>query len=83
MVSDYLKIITDKDAQNFRLGYDLFRILVLPGLSGKIRNLIFVPDDILHFLPFEALITDKNTQNWLINNYRIAYAPSISSLSSR
>jgi len=55
-------------------------ILVLPGLSGKIRNLIFVPDDILHFLPFEALITDKNTQNWLINNYKIAYAPSISSL---
>ena len=79
-VSDYLKVISDKDNKNFKLGYELFSALVLPGLDKNIKNIIFVPDDILHFLPFEALITHKEKRDWLIKDYKIAYAPSISSL---
>jgi CHAT domain-containing protein/Tfp pilus assembly protein PilF len=79
-VKDYLRIITDKDNQNFTLGHELFNHLVLPGLEKNIKNIIFVPDDILHFLPFEALITNNGSKNWLIKDYQIAYAPSISSL---
>ena len=79
-VTEYLKIITDKDNQNFQLGNELFNQLVLPGLSENIKNIIFVPDDILHFLPFETLITNKEGNNWLIKDYKIAYVPSISSL---
>ncbi len=79
-VRDYLKIISDKDNQNFSLGHELFNHLVLPGLEKNIKNIIFVPDDVLHFLPFEALITDNESRNWLIKDYQIAYAPSISSL---
>jgi len=80
-VTDYLKVINDKENQNFESGHELFKILVLPGLDKKIKTIIFITDDILHFLPFETLITHKEKRNWLINNYKIAYAPSISSLS--
>ena len=79
-VTDYLKVINDKENQNFESGHELFKILVLPGLDKKIKTIIFIPDDILHFLPFETLITHKEKRNWLINNYKIAYAPSITSL---
>jgi len=79
-VKDYLRIISDKDNQNFALGHELFNHLVFPGLEKNIKNIIFVPDDVLHFLPFEALITDNERKNWLIKDYQIAYAPSISSL---
>jgi len=79
-VSDYLKVISDKENKNFQLGHELFSKLVLPGLDKSIKNIIFIPDDILHFLPFETLITHKEKIDWLIKDYKIAYAPSISSL---
>ena len=79
-VSDYLKVISDKENKNFKLGYELFKTLVLPGLDKHIKSIIFIPDDILHFLPFGTLITHKEKRDWLIKDYKIAYAPSISSL---
>ncbi|MGB3862989.1 MAG: CHAT domain-containing protein [Candidatus Aminicenantaceae bacterium] len=80
MVSNYLKIITDKSNQDFDLGYTLFSQLVMPGINANIKNIIFVPGDILNFLPFETLITQKEMNRWLIEDYTITYAPSISSL---
>jgi len=80
LVAEYLKTITDKDNHNFQLGNELFNQLVFPGLSENIKNIIFIPDDILHFLPFETLTTSKEGNDWLIKDYKIAYAPSISSL---
>jgi len=79
LVKDYLRIITDKDNKNFQLGYTLFRKLVQPGLEEGISDLIFITEDILHFLPFEALITSEEKNDWLIEDYKIAYVPSISS----
>jgi len=79
-VTEYLKIISDNNEHNFKLGNELFNQLVLPGLSKNIKNIIFVPDDLLHFLPFETLITNTEGNNWLIKDYKIAYAPSISCL---
>ena len=79
-VREYLKAITDKDNHDFRLGYELFSTLVLPGLDERVEKLVFIPDDILHYLPFEALISQKDKKRWLIEDYKIAYAPSISSL---
>jgi CHAT domain-containing protein/tetratricopeptide (TPR) repeat protein len=79
LVSSHLQDITDKDTRNFDRANELFQILVHPGLGKKIKNIIFVPDDILHFLPFETLITKKNQDHWLIEDYKISYAPSISS----
>lgn len=79
-VKKHLNNITDKTNINFQSGHSLFYDLVFPGLSDHIKNLIFIPDDILHYLPFETLLTDIEQNTWLIENYNIAYAPSISSL---
>jgi CHAT domain-containing protein len=79
-VTEYLKAITDKENHDFRLGYELFTMLVLPGLDEKIEKLVFIPDDILHYLPFETLISQKDKRRWLVEDYKIAYTPSISSL---
>jgi CHAT domain-containing protein len=79
-VNEYLMTITDRENKDFHLGYELFCTLVLPGLENNIHKLIFIPDDILHYLPFETLISQKNENRWLIKDYRVSYAPSISSL---
>ncbi|NOR21854.1 MAG: CHAT domain-containing protein [Candidatus Aminicenantes bacterium] len=79
-VAEYLKVINDKENHDFRLGYELFTMLVLPGLDEKIEKLVFIPDDILHYLPFETLLSQNDKRRWLIEDYKIAYTPSISSL---
>jgi CHAT domain-containing protein len=78
-VTDYLKVITDKENHDFHLGYKLYQELILPGLEKDIKKIFIVPDDILYFLPFEALPTQKNYRSWLITNYKLAYVPSLSS----
>lgn len=79
-VSDYLKVITDKDARGFAMGQELYDMLVAPGLDTIPDHLIVVPDDVLFLLPFEALATDASGPHWLIERARISYAPSLSSL---
>ena len=79
-VREYLQAITDKENHDFHLGYELFQTLILPGLEKKIEKLVFIPDGILHYLPFETLKRQRNGRKWLIEDYKIAYAPSISSL---
>jgi CHAT domain-containing protein len=80
MVTEYLKIITDKGNENFELGHTLYSQLIKPGIHKNVKNIIFIPGDILNFLPFETLITHEENKQWLIENYTITYAPSISSL---
>jgi len=79
-VAEYLRAITDKENHDFRLGYELFNLLVLPGLDEKIETLVIIPGGILHYLPFETLISQKDKQRWLVEDYKIAYTPSITSL---
>ncbi len=80
LVQEYLKAITDVTNQDFRLGHELFEALIKPGLDSKIRNLIIVPDDVLYFLPFETLLSRDDGRGWMIRDYTISYAPSLSSL---
>ncbi|WDF60020.1 CHAT domain-containing protein [Flavobacterium sp. KACC 22758] len=62
-------------------GKDVYDLLKLPN-NSVYKNLIIVPDGILNFLPFEALITqESNTTNfakmhYLLNDFRIAYTTS-------
>jgi CHAT domain-containing protein/Tfp pilus assembly protein PilF len=79
-VSAHIKVITDKENADFHLGQELYAELVRPGLDRQTKRLVFVPDDILHFLPFETLLQSGNQGRWLIQDYAIAYAPSLSSL---
>nr|WP_315194901.1 CHAT domain-containing protein [uncultured Flavobacterium sp.] len=60
-----------------------YKNLLLPSRSNY-KNLIIIPDGILNFLPFEALITkESNTTNfekmhYLLNDFNIAYNNSAS-----
>lgn len=66
----------------------LYQRLVKP-IENKIaakQKLIIIPDDILHYVPFEALITEQNTNiensvnftqlDYLIKQFEISYQPS-------
>ncbi|WP_281309539.1 CHAT domain-containing protein [Flavobacterium flavigenum] len=75
--NDANAIINDISGYN-RSGNNVYNLLQLPG-NSVYQNLIIVPDGILNFLPFEALITRKsNTTNfakmhYLLNDFKIAY----------
>ena len=75
--NDANAIINDISGYN-RFGNKVYNLLQLPN-NSVYQNLIIVPDGILNFLPFEALITLKsNTTNfskmhYLLNDFKIAY----------
>ncbi|MBA0883026.1 CHAT domain-containing protein [Flavobacterium undicola] len=70
-------IINDVNGYN-HYGNSLYKMLKLPTKTTY-QNLIIIPDGILNFLPFEALITqESNTTNfaqmhYLLNDYNIGY----------
>jgi len=80
MVTDYIKTLSDKENHVFHQGHILYKTLVSPGLSKGIKNIVFFPDNILLYLPFETLITHNSQTNWLVNDFDIAYSSSVSSL---
>ena len=75
--SDANKITDDISGYN-HYGNSLYKMLKLPT-NITYQNLIIIPDGILNFLPFEALITrESSTTNfaqmhYLLNDFRIAY----------
>ena len=75
--SDANKIIDNISDYN-HYGYSLYRMLKLPQNSSY-KNLIIVPDGILNFLPFEALITkESKTTNfaqmhYMLNDFNLGY----------
>ena len=79
-VTEYIKAISDRESRDFHLGPELFRELIEPGLDKDIKRLVFFPDDILYFLPFEALPTEPNGSPWLVERFSVSYAPSLSSM---
>ena len=79
-VINHRKAISDTDNSDFSSGQELYEILLKPGLIEGIKNLIIIPDDILNLLPFETLLTTRQSNDWLIRHYTIYYAPSLSSL---
>jgi CHAT domain-containing protein len=80
--SDATKIIDNINGYN-HLGNSVYKMLKLPTKSNY-QNLIIIPDGILYFLPFEALITQESTttnfaqMHYLLNDFKIAYNNSAS-----
>lgn len=80
--SDANKIIDNISGYNHR-GNSVYKMLKLPT-NSTYKNLIIVPDGILNFLPFEALITKESSttnfsqMNYLLNAFKIAYNNSAS-----
>lgn len=60
----------------------LYDYLKIP-IQNKVKNLIIIPDGILNFVPFEALITKKNVNtnfekmSFLIDDFQISYQNSV------
>lgn len=79
-VINHRRDISDTDNNDFRAGQELYELLLKPGLTDGIKNLIIIPDDILNLLPFETLLTTDQNGDWLIKKYTVYYAPSLSSL---
>jgi CHAT domain-containing protein len=84
-ISHFIKAnsITDNIDLFKKTAFSAFQILQLPTQSSY-QNLIIVPDGILNFLPFEALITKQTTttnfakMHYLLNDFKIAYNNSAS-----
>ncbi len=70
--------------------YELYTVLFLPveqEMAGC-KKIHIIPDGILNYLPFESLLTDRNSYNqnfsrlnYLINKYEVSYYFSASTLS--
>ena len=66
-----------------KCGKDIYRMLKLPQ-NNIYKNLIIIPDGILNFLPFEALITQESSttnfakMHYLLNDFKIGYNTSAS-----
>lgn len=75
--------IADNPQNYNRIGESIYRILKIPSYK-KHKNLIVIPDGVLSFLPFEALITkESKTTNfakmhYLLNDFNVAYNNSAS-----
>ncbi len=75
-----------------RVSRELYALLIEPAesLIDDRKRLIVVPDGPLHYLPFEALLSDDSATSspaalrnaYLISRWSVSYAPSVSVLSS-
>ncbi|MBM3297095.1 MAG: CHAT domain-containing protein, partial [Candidatus Aminicenantes bacterium] len=79
-ISAYLGEITDRSRPASTLGREIETMLVAPGRQPGIRNILFVADDILNYLPFEVLPLSDAPGDRLIARYGVSYAPSVTSL---
>lgn len=86
----FLKVLSNYPNGKFKgilAAKRIYNELIFPAekkISAFINNLIIIPDGILYYLPFEALIKNMKDQihvdRYLIEDYRISYSPSSSIL---
>jgi len=83
-VNDYCGAIKKAETEKYLVSSkELYRELMQPveaGISGK-EKLIIIPDDILYYMPFEALVkntavqdkTDFSKLNYLVKEHSVVY----------
>lgn len=83
-IRGYLKLLSDPPISKFhgvlaaqRIYSQLLQV-ALDNLSPAVKYLIIVPDGLLHYLPFEALVFPNG--KYIGEEYAISYCPSTSSL---
>jgi len=74
--------LNNKDISNIhKEGTILYEKLLKNALNEiKSKELIIISDDILNYIPFEALSTSENPGDYLIKEYQISYANSATML---
>ena len=83
----YLSAQPSGTIDNKLVGKRIFREILFPlkfQKYAKLEKLIIIPDGALYYLPFETLAIERPGKNdqFLIERYRISYAPSASALLS-
>lgn len=75
------EFITNDISNYTKMANSVYKILLLP--KNKInKNLVIIPDGILNFLPFEALITSQSAttnfakMNYLLKDFSVGYSNS-------
>ena len=89
-IKGFIKELSDPPKgmyRGFLASKRLYEELLMPieeFLPESIESLIIIPDGFLYFLPFEALLLCSDIQasnnHYLVEKYKISYAPSCSSL---
>jgi len=89
-IKAFLKVLSNPPKEEFNgllAAKRIYNELIFPAerkIKDVISNLIIIPDGILHYLPFETLVSSINghpiREGYLIKDYRISYAPSSSIL---
>jgi CHAT domain-containing protein len=88
-IKAYLKILSMPLEEKFSgalTAKRLFKELLFPieKISDSIENLLIIPDGTLYYLPFETLVLEPHNHSsgndYLINRYKVSYAPSSSAL---
>jgi len=66
-----------EDASIFEDSYTIYQAILEPALQKtKATNLLIIPDDLLHYIPFDALVTSRKTPTYLLKTHSIGYASS-------
>ncbi len=70
IITNYINSLKNKNTQKTE-AFKIFKRL-LPFQIDTFENVVILPDDLLHFLPFETLINDSG--NYLIQSHNLSYA---------
>jgi CHAT domain-containing protein/tetratricopeptide (TPR) repeat protein len=87
-VKGFIKYLSSRTSSNGELrpaARRIFGDILFPLREGSLaakKRLIIVPDGILYFLPFEALVDEgwKDGNRFLVERYEISYVPSATTL---
>lgn len=71
---NYLQL-QGKRYEGFAAAAGLYKLLLQPikPVIGNKQRWIIIPDGRLHYLPFDALVTDAQDRDYLVNKYAISY----------
>ncbi len=77
LVHNFLEALKNKtDTAYLELSKELHQIVLPSSIhSEEAKELIIVPDEVLHYLPFEVLTAANGT--YVIQNHTVSYAPSL------
>ncbi|WP_299603898.1 CHAT domain-containing tetratricopeptide repeat protein [uncultured Aquimarina sp.] len=81
MITNFYSLLSNLNVKElpdiYAEGYEVYkRILMKPLEKIESKELLIIPDDILNYLPFEALTTSNNAADYLIKEYQISYTNS-------
>lgn len=79
-VTEFHSTLAQRHPGYDQLGRELYRLLIAPAVGDlqNIKTVCIIPDEFLWTLPFQALTTSRG--NYLIQEYSLFYAPSLSVL---